>query len=35
MDTVVADVLFCMPASIAALLFLATVGGWGIRRKAK
>lgn len=26
------DVFFCLPVAVALLLFLATLGGWGLKR---
>ena len=33
MADIASDLLVCMPASIGVLLFLATVGGWGMKKR--
>jgi len=34
-DGIATDLLVCMPAGIAILIFLCTVGGWGLRRRVR
>lgn len=32
-NVVFTDVFFCMPAGVATLIFLATIGGWGLKKR--
>jgi hypothetical protein len=34
MNQLVTDLFFCLPAGVAALLFLCTVGGWGMKKRS-